>query len=126
VTAHHPIPTAEIARQLDTEGYHRGRWVAIGIVFALMAGAIMVLTLLVLSQRSQIKQQQDEIRSACSFYRPLAVLVPVTPKGATHPTRFGVQIIAGSRASYIGYGCQPPLKPLSRAMRADERFYHIG
>lgn len=49
-----------------------------------------------------IAQQQEELRSDCPFFYPLAI-APLPP--GVKPTKLGISIITASRAAYLGHSC---------------------
>jgi hypothetical protein len=105
-------------------GYHRLRWLSLGVLAALLVMVGTVGAMVIYHQQEQLDGQQAELASACQFFTDLAKL-PVGPApGAKAPAAVGVLIVADSRVAAFGLGC-PHIAPASPSLKKWAAYYHI-
>lgn len=112
-----PNPDVELLKVINR--WHRTRWIAVGILAAILvvAAALGLRQLLV---------DQSRLAASCDFYRDLAAAPLPTPGGKLpNPSELGVKIVLDARSSWHGQGCPGSLPPPSPALRHWVAFYHL-
>lgn len=135
-----PRPVTDVDTQLRDAiaSVYKVRWIFLFAGAMLLVGAVAYLGSLAFSQQAQIsaaqklarnqqqqiRSQQAQLQSSCSFFQPLTGLPVSTPAPGRPATKLGVQIIAGARDTYHGQHCGP-LPPPAASLVTWASYWHI-
>jgi hypothetical protein len=98
--------------------WHRTRWIAVGILAAVLVAAAAL-------GLNQLLMDQNRLIASCNWYRDVGS-APITVNAAAHqPSELGVRLVVDARVAWRGQSCPGTLPPASPALRHWAAVFHV-